>query len=92
MDPARPGFDLSDLNGFIHSGDGHLVIIIHTGANGYGIAEPNDGIDIYPNGGEKQPGCQPMGLITAVYKVVVCIQCCSFNTRQNSCVWILWFV
>lgn len=58
LDPAKPQFDLADPTGHIFRGDGDLVYIIHTGIDGFGIAEPIGDVDVYPNNGKHQPGCK----------------------------------
>lgn len=66
LDPARPGFDLSQRDRYLHRGDGDLVIIIHTGMGGYGLSERIGDVDVYPNGGRDQPGCRPLPIVQII--------------------------
>jgi len=69
MDPADPYFtgtkeevrlDPTDalFVDVIHTDTGHFLNII-LGNGGLGIKEPIGHVDIYPNGGEQQPNCDP---------------------------------
>lgn len=66
LDPARPGFDLTQRDRYIHRGDGDLVYIIHTGMGGYGLSERIGDVDVYPNGGRDQPGCRPTAVVQTI--------------------------
>ncbi|XP_061185093.1 pancreatic triacylglycerol lipase-like [Saccostrea echinata] len=57
LDPAGPLFEASSFG--INKGSAQFVDVIHTDSrpNGYGIQKPCGHIDIYVNGGRRQPGC-----------------------------------
>ncbi|XP_035727793.1 uncharacterized protein LOC118444057 [Vespa mandarinia] len=61
MDPARPGFESSNLNDLrirLDSRDAKFVDIIHTCAGTLGFIRSIGHVDFYPNGGTfRQPGC-----------------------------------
>ncbi|KXJ12822.1 Inactive pancreatic lipase-related protein 1 [Exaiptasia diaphana] len=63
LDPARPGFDHDEAVGRLDPSDADFVDVIHTdsGRNllegGLGLHRPCGHVDIYPNGGQSQPGC-----------------------------------
>ncbi|XP_056016708.1 pancreatic triacylglycerol lipase-like [Ostrea edulis] len=57
LDPASPLFESSKFG--INKNSAQFVDIIHTDArpNGYGMRKPCGHLDIYANGGRRQPGC-----------------------------------
>ncbi|XP_062583599.1 pancreatic triacylglycerol lipase-like [Saccostrea cucullata] len=57
LDPASPLFENSTFA--INKGSAQFVDIIHTDARpfGYGMRRPCGHLDIYVNGGRRQPGC-----------------------------------
>ncbi|XP_046392727.1 pancreatic triacylglycerol lipase-like isoform X2 [Ischnura elegans] len=62
MDPADPQFDGTDPMVRLDPTDAIFVDIIHTDtrpfvSGGFGLAAPIGHFDVYPNGGEYQPGC-----------------------------------
>lgn len=62
MDPADPQFDGMDPIVRLDPTDAIFVDVIHTDtrpfvSGGFGLAAPVGHLDIYPNGGEYQPGC-----------------------------------
>ncbi|XP_014216720.1 inactive pancreatic lipase-related protein 1-like [Copidosoma floridanum] len=57
LDPARPGFELNNVEGRIHHTDADHVEIIHTNAGGLGFGFYIGDVDYWPNGGARQPGC-----------------------------------
>ncbi|XP_026117496.1 endothelial lipase [Carassius auratus] len=62
LDPAGPMFEGADSNKRLSPDDADFVDILHTYSRGalgvsIGIQEPIGHIDIYPNGGDVQPGC-----------------------------------
>ena len=62
MEPAKPYFDIVDIEHRIQSTDGQFVDVIHTNSGnlwdgGLSFPEPLGQVDFYPNGGDHQPGC-----------------------------------
>nr|CAH0103127.1 unnamed protein product [Daphnia galeata] len=61
LDPAGPFFRLVPTNARLDPTDAQFVDVIHTdgGIIGAGLIEPLGHLDFYPNGGIRQPGCDP---------------------------------
>ncbi|KAM6921497.1 lipoprotein lipase isoform 2-T2 [Xenentodon cancila] len=62
LDPAGPTFEHADDKNTLSRDDGQFVDVLHTNTRGspdrsIGIQRPVGHIDIYPNGGTFQPGC-----------------------------------
>ncbi|XP_015249924.1 lipoprotein lipase isoform X1 [Cyprinodon tularosa] len=62
LDPAGPTFENADEQSTLSRGDAQFVDVLHTNTRGspdrsIGIQRPVGHIDIYPNGGTFQPGC-----------------------------------
>ncbi|XP_061594180.1 lipoprotein lipase [Cololabis saira] len=62
LDPAGPTFEHADNKNTLSREDGQFVDVLHTNTRGspdrsIGIQRPVGHIDIYPNGGTFQPGC-----------------------------------
>ncbi|KAJ3599127.1 hypothetical protein NHX12_033090 [Muraenolepis orangiensis] len=62
LDPAGPTFEHADNENILSPGDAQFVDVLHTNTRGspdrsIGIQRPVGHIDIYPNGGTFQPGC-----------------------------------
>lgn len=62
MDPAGPTFEYADAQSTLSPDDALFVDVLHTNTRGspdrsIGIQRPVGHIDIYPNGGTFQPGC-----------------------------------
>ncbi|XP_061094382.1 lipoprotein lipase [Conger conger] len=62
LDPAGPGFEYADEQSTLSPGDALFVDVLHTNTRGspdrsIGIQRPVGHVDIYPNGGTFQPGC-----------------------------------
>ncbi|CAL8253673.1 unnamed protein product [Merluccius merluccius] len=62
LDPAGPTFEHADNENILSPGDAQFVDVLHTNTRGspgrsIGIQKPVGHIDIYPNGGTFQPGC-----------------------------------
>lgn len=62
MDPAGPTFEYADSLSTLSPDDANFVDVLHTNTRGspdrsIGIQRPVGHIDIYPNGGTFQPGC-----------------------------------
>ncbi|XP_054273793.1 pancreatic triacylglycerol lipase-like isoform X2 [Macrosteles quadrilineatus] len=64
MDPAQPGFEGTDKTVRLDKEDANYVEVLHTNAApfipllGFGLIFPVGHVDIYLNGGLRQPGCQ----------------------------------
>nr|CAH0103128.1 unnamed protein product [Daphnia galeata] len=61
LDPAGPFFHDIPTNARLDPTDAQFVDVIHTdgGIIGAGLLEPLGHLDFYPNGGIRQPGCDP---------------------------------
>lgn len=62
MDPAGPTFEYADAQSTLSPDDATFVDVLHTNTRGspdrsIGIQRPVGHVDIYPNGGTFQPGC-----------------------------------
>ncbi|CAL8308089.1 unnamed protein product [Lota lota] len=62
LDPAGPTFEHADNENILSPGDAQFVDVLHTNTRGspdrsIGIQRSVGHIDIYPNGGTFQPGC-----------------------------------
>ncbi|XP_039444537.1 phospholipase A1-like [Culex pipiens pallens] len=58
LDPAAPLFRLEKPLERLAAGDAQYVEVIHTNGKALGIFENIGKVDIYPNGGSNQPGCE----------------------------------
>ena len=62
LDPAGPTFEHADNQNILSKGDAQFVDVLHTNTRGspdrsIGIQRSVGHIDIFPNGGTFQPGC-----------------------------------
>ncbi|KAG5276108.1 hypothetical protein AALO_G00127980 [Alosa alosa] len=62
LDPAGPSFEYADSQSTLSPDDANFVDVLHTNTRGspdrsIGIQRPVGHVDIYPNGGTFQPGC-----------------------------------
>ncbi|MBN3309739.1 LIPL lipase, partial [Amia calva] len=71
LDPAGPVFEGAHAHGRLSPDDAHFVDVLHTFTRGslglsIGIQQPVGHIDIYPNGGNFQPGCNLRGALEKI--------------------------
>uniref|UniRef100_A0A671SV72 Lipoprotein lipase n=1 Tax=Sinocyclocheilus anshuiensis TaxID=1608454 RepID=A0A671SV72_9TELE len=71
MDPAGPSFEYADAQSTLSPDDALFVDVLHTNTRGspdrsIGIQRPVGHIDIYPNGGTFQPGCDLQNTVLMV--------------------------
>ncbi|KAJ2945741.1 hypothetical protein O0L34_g584 [Tuta absoluta] len=58
LDPAFPGYSLTNSEGHLSRGDAAFVDVIHTNPGIFGFPQPIGDVDFYPNGPSWiQPGC-----------------------------------
>ncbi|XP_072945015.1 pancreatic triacylglycerol lipase [Epargyreus clarus] len=58
LDPAYPGYSLSNNDGHLAKGDASFVDVLHTNPGLFGFPQPIGDVDFYPNYGSWiQPGC-----------------------------------
>ena len=62
LDPAGPNFELNPPNDRLDSTDAKCVEVMHTSngppvLGGFGLVQPVGHVDVYVNGGVRQPNC-----------------------------------
>uniref|UniRef100_A0A8C9RAN1 triacylglycerol lipase n=1 Tax=Scleropages formosus TaxID=113540 RepID=A0A8C9RAN1_SCLFO len=73
LDPAGPDFEGENAHRRLSPDDAHFVDVLHTFSRGslglsIGIQQPVGHVDIYPNGGRFQPGCNLRGALEKIAK------------------------
>lgn len=73
LDPAGPDFEGAHAHRRLSPDDAHFVDVLHTFSRGFlglsiGIQQPIGHVDIYPNGGSFQPGCNLRGSLEKIAK------------------------
>ncbi|KAM9849375.1 lipoprotein lipase [Aulostomus maculatus] len=73
LDPAGPTFEHADAQSTLSRDDAQFVDVLHTNTRGspdrsIGIQRPVGHIDIYPNGGTFQPGCDIQNTLLGIAK------------------------
>lgn len=69
LDPAGQNFDGALTEARLWRSDARFVDVLHTDGGNLGMRQPCGHVDIFPNGGERQPGCEAVNRFFAFFSI-----------------------